>query len=122
MVQVEYELILYAARDHALAREFVDYEHWMEARLAASLEALGAPRPIDAARTLIDQVRGFELERLIRTDAQFEDQKRRLRLVMEALINHRQSKTPASRQARRARESSRSRRTHHNRGGARHRF
>ena len=51
MVHVEYELMLYAARDHELAREFIDHERGMEARLAAALEALGAQRPVDAART-----------------------------------------------------------------------
>jgi len=107
MVQVEYELIVYAARDPEIAREFNAYERWMEARLAASLEALGAPRPMDASRTLIDLVRGFELERLTHTGAQFEDLERRLRLVMEALINDRQSSAPTGRQARRARASNR---------------
>src|SRR5208283_3688649 len=81
MVRVEYELILYAAHDSALAREFNAYERWMEAELAASLEALGAPRPIDAARTTIDVVRGFEIERLTHNGAQLEDLKRRLKLV-----------------------------------------
>jgi DNA-binding transcriptional regulator YbjK len=104
MVRVEYELILYAARDPELAREFNAYERWMEARLAASLEALGSPRPIDAARTIIDLVRGFEIERLTHSGAQVEDLERRLRLVIEALINERETKV-TSRQARRTRES-----------------
>src|SRR5215831_8248612 len=93
MVRVEYELILYAARDPALAREFNGYERWMEVRLAGSLEAIGAPRPIDAARTIIDVVRGFEIERLTHTGAQLGDLERRLRLVIDALINERPAKT-----------------------------
>jgi DNA-binding transcriptional regulator YbjK len=109
MVRVEYELILYAARDPELAREFNAYERWMEARLAAALEDLGAPRPIDAARTIIDLVRGFELERLTHTGAQFENLERRLSLVIDALINERQVQAPATRRARRARESNRRR-------------
>ena len=106
MVQVEYELILYAARHPEIAREFNAYERWMEASLASSLEVLGAPRPIDAARTIIDVVRGFEIERLTHPEAKLEDLVRRLRLVIHALINERPANVPSSRnQPRRVRES-----------------
>ena len=89
IVPLEYELILYARRDPEIARDFIAYERWMEARLAAALEALGAPRPFDAARTIIDVVRGFEIERLTHPEAQLEDLERRLRLVIHALIKER---------------------------------
>jgi TetR/AcrR family transcriptional regulator, regulator of biofilm formation and stress response len=91
MVRAEYELILYAARDPVLAREFNAYERWMETRLASSLETLGAPRPIDAARTIIDVVRGFEIERLTHSGAELDDLERRLRLVIAALLNERET-------------------------------
>jgi DNA-binding transcriptional regulator YbjK len=111
IVRVEYELILYAARDPALAREFNAYERWMEARLTAALEELGATRPVDAARTIIDVVRGFEIERLTHTGAQLEDLKRRLSLVIEALISERSASDTAvgTRRSRRVRESNRRR-------------
>jgi TetR/AcrR family transcriptional regulator, regulator of biofilm formation and stress response len=111
IVRVEYELILYAARDPALAREFNAYERWMEARLTAALEELGAARPVDAARTIIDVVRGFEIERLTHTGAQLEDLKRRLSLVIEALISERSASDTAAgnRRSRRVRESNRRR-------------
>ncbi|HEY2486162.1 MAG TPA: TetR family transcriptional regulator [Candidatus Binataceae bacterium] len=111
IVRVEYELILYAARDPALAREFNAYERWMEARLTAALEELGAARPVDAARTIIDVVRGFEIERLTHTGAQLEDLKRRLSLVIEALISERSASDTAvgNRRSRRVRESNRRR-------------
>jgi TetR/AcrR family transcriptional regulator, regulator of biofilm formation and stress response len=106
MVRVEYELILYAARDPALAREFNAYERWMETKLAASLETLGAPRPIDAARMIVDVVRGFEIERLTHPNADLKNLERRLRLVIEALIHERSDKEGARRkQSRRVRES-----------------
>ena len=89
MVRVEYELILYAVREPELAREFNAYERWMEAKLAGLLEAIGAPRPIDAARTIIDMARGFEIERLTHPGAQLEDLQRRLRVVIDALVNER---------------------------------
>ena len=94
MVRVEYELILYAARDALLAREFNDYERSLEAELARALETLGAPRPIDAARTLIDLVRGFEIERLTYEEAEVAQLERRLRLVVDALINERRTSSP----------------------------
>ncbi len=85
LVRAEYELILYAAQDEALAREFAAYERSLEVQLAARLERLGATRPIDASRTLIDLVRGFELERFTRPDADFDDLRRRLLPVVTAL-------------------------------------
>jgi DNA-binding transcriptional regulator YbjK len=104
MVRLEYELILYAARDPALAREFNDHERRIQTGIAASLEALGAPRPIDAARTIIDQVRGFEIERLTQPNTGLEALERRIRLVVDAVVNAR-----PTRRARRARESNRRR-------------
>ncbi len=106
LVRVEYELILYAARDRALAREFNSYERWMETKLAASLETLGAPRPIDAARTIIDVVRGFEIERFTHPEADLKNLEKRLRLVIEALISERSKNDGLTRkQSRRVRES-----------------
>jgi hypothetical protein len=57
-------LILYAANDPVLAREFRAYQQGLEAGLAKILERLGIHRPLDAARTIVDLGRGFELERL----------------------------------------------------------
>ena len=111
MIRVEYELILYAARDPSLAREFNDYERKLEAGLARSLEILGAPRPIDAARTLIDLVRGFEIERLTYEDAETGQLERRLRLVVEALINERPTYRSPDRVARRVHKPNSKRRS-----------
>jgi DNA-binding transcriptional regulator YbjK len=85
LVLAEYELILYAARDAVLAQDFNAYERGLEARLAGPLERLGADRPVDAARTVIELMRGFELERLTRPDTSTEDLRRRLEIVVYAL-------------------------------------
>ncbi|MGO9452763.1 MAG: TetR/AcrR family transcriptional regulator [Candidatus Binataceae bacterium] len=85
LARAEYELILYAARDESLAREFNAYERSLEIHLAARLERMGAARPIDSARTVIDLVRGFELERFTHPGAEFADLRRRLLPVLEAL-------------------------------------
>src|SRR5215469_6681693 len=110
MVRVEYELILYAVREPELAREFNAYERWMETKLAGSLEAIGTPRPIDAARTIIDVARGFEIERLTHAGARLEDLQRRLSLVIDALINER-SAAPRNLPRLRAQEAGRRRRS-----------
>ncbi len=85
LVLAEYELILFAARDAVLAQDFNAYERGLEAQLAGPLERLGADRPVDAARTVIELMRGFELERLTRPDTSTEDLRRRLGVVVCAL-------------------------------------
>jgi len=89
LVLAEYELILFAARDAILAQDFNAYERGLEAQLAGPLEDLGADRPMDAARTVIELMRGFELERLTRPSASIEDLRRRLELVICALTGSR---------------------------------
>jgi DNA-binding transcriptional regulator YbjK len=86
MLRAEYEMILYAARDEAVSREFVAWERGLEARLGATFEALGASRPIAAARTIIEMVRGFELERLARPTDPIDDLQYRLSVVINALV------------------------------------
>jgi TetR/AcrR family transcriptional regulator, regulator of biofilm formation and stress response len=85
-IRAEYEMILYAARDQAVAREFLAWERSLEARAAAMLEPLGAPRPFDGGRTLVDLVRGFELERLAGREGGEQDLRRRLGAVVAGLI------------------------------------
>jgi DNA-binding transcriptional regulator YbjK len=85
LVLAEYELILYAARDPVLAQDFNAYERGLEAQLAGPLERLGADRPVEAARTVIGLMRGFELERLTRPHTSAEELRRRLEFVVCAL-------------------------------------
>jgi DNA-binding transcriptional regulator YbjK len=85
-VIVEYELMLRAARDPALAADFRRYERALTSGLAEALEALGAPQPFDAARTLIALVRGFELDGLTRPDADIGELARRLAPIVEQAL------------------------------------
>ena len=87
LVLAEYELILYAARDPVLAQDFNAYERGIEAQLAGPLERLGAGRPVEAARTVIGLMRGFELERLTRPNTSAEDLRRRIEAVVSALTS-----------------------------------
>lgn len=86
MVLAEYALILHAARDPQIAREFAAWERNLEARLAASLEAMGADRPLNAARTVLHLVRGFELQHLAHRVEHHSDLADRLTSVVEALV------------------------------------
>jgi DNA-binding transcriptional regulator YbjK len=88
--RAEYELILFSARDPLLGREFLAYERALEAGLAVVLERLDVRRPHDAARTIIDMVRGFELERFAHAHADPEDLRRRVRTFVDALAPPRQ--------------------------------
>ena len=93
MVRTEYEMILYAARDPQLWREVSEWERSLEARLAASFERLGAARPVEAARTTINLVRGFELEKLSRPADIADDLRRRLTILINALIREEPTRT-----------------------------
>ncbi|MBW2458975.1 MAG: TetR family transcriptional regulator [Deltaproteobacteria bacterium] len=84
-VRAEYELILYASRDEALAEAFGSWERDTTARVAEVLERLGAARPFSAARTLMELVRGFELVRLVRAHGE-DELEGRLREVLAAAL------------------------------------
>jgi DNA-binding transcriptional regulator YbjK len=86
MVRAEYEMILHAARDEQVAREFAGWERNLEARLAAPLEAMGARRPLRAARTVLHQVRGYELEQIGRHTEPLDELRERLIFAINALI------------------------------------
>ncbi|MBM3141339.1 MAG: TetR family transcriptional regulator, partial [Chloroflexi bacterium] len=85
LIVVEYELIVRAARDAVLAREVAAYERNLGARLAEGLERLGVAQSLDAARTLIALVRGFEIDCLTRAAPPLGTLRARLELVLGAL-------------------------------------
>ncbi len=82
----EFELTLFAARDPELALELHAWQDAMAADLAEALEFLGAPRPFDAARSVIQMVRGYEQEQLTRHEARSNDLRRRLRTQINAFL------------------------------------
>jgi DNA-binding transcriptional regulator YbjK len=85
LIVVEYELIVRAARDPLLAREVAAYERNLAARLAEGLERLGVAQSLDAARTLVALVRGFEIDCLTHAAPPLETLRARLELVLAAL-------------------------------------
>ena len=86
MMLAEYELTLFAARDSEVADALHEWDAAMMAELARTLESLGCARPFDAAKTLLHMMRGHELDSLSRHDADPEDLRRRLTVVITALI------------------------------------
>ncbi len=85
LVRAEYELILFAAKDAELGRVVSRWEARVVGSVAAALERAGSPRPTEAARTLINFVRGFELERLVKPKLGLVEFERRLSPLLRAL-------------------------------------
>lgn len=115
LIVVEYELIVRAARDPALAREVNAYERALAARLGEALERLGVARSFEAARTLIALVRGFELECLTQPDPEVGALQARLETVLAALAPagarpHRSATSSATAAKRGVRSGARARR------------
>ena len=84
-VLAEYELLLYAARHESLAVRSRRWEAAQRRSLAAMLEAVGAERADDGARTLIALIRGIELERLASPKRRV-DVRGRVRDVVSGLV------------------------------------
>ncbi len=82
----EYELTLFAARDSEVADALHAWDAMMIAELARSLEPLGCARPFDAGKTLLHMMRGHELDSLSRHGVDAEDLRRRLHVVIAALV------------------------------------
>ncbi len=89
LLRAEYEMIVHASRDEQVARAYAGWERGLESRLAAPLEALGAERPLAAARTILHLVRGYELEQLAHHAEDASEFRSRLRSVVEMLVSAR---------------------------------
>jgi DNA-binding transcriptional regulator YbjK len=106
LVLAEYELNLFAVRNPELAEEIRAWQRTMVSLVAERLEELGAERPIDAGRTLVAALRGFELDRLTHAEQSFEEFRRRLEALLRGLLpvrpqpaNRQRLKRPAGRGA-----------------------
>lgn len=86
MVLAEYELTLFAARDTEIADALHAWDAFMLGHLARAFETMDAPRPFDAARTVLHMMRGHELDSLSRHDTDAEGLRRRLTVVVSALV------------------------------------
>jgi DNA-binding transcriptional regulator YbjK len=86
LVLAEYELILYAARNETLAREYRAWQRNLVGGMATVLEACGAHRPSEAARVVVGVCRAFELEQLTHPRNSPSQLERRLNLLLPALV------------------------------------
>ena len=85
LVRAEYELLLYARRDPELAQMVANWEANMVAALAAVLREAGIHQPTAWAHTLVNFLRGFEIERLVKPGLGREQFVQRLTPLLEAL-------------------------------------
>ena len=86
LILAEYELILCAARNDALAREYRAWQRSLVGGLTTVLEACGAPRPSEAARIVVGVCRAFELDQLTHPSQGPSQLKRRLDLLLPGLV------------------------------------
>ena len=92
LLAAEYELILYASRNDALAREYQRWQRRMESEIAQVLEEQGATRPREAARIIMGLTRAFELSCLTEPNKKPADLGRQLERVLPALVGrHRET-------------------------------
>lgn len=64
-IRAEHEMLLYATTDTELAIHVRDWEARWVGHFASDLEAAGWARPVETARTVINLIRGYEIERLL---------------------------------------------------------
>lgn len=82
----EFELTLFAARDAELATILHAFDAAVTARLAEALGALGAQAPEDAGRTILQLIRGYQLDQLSLPAVDRDAFRRRLAVVLAAFL------------------------------------
>ena len=82
----EYELILYAARNDALGREYRAWPHRLVEHFAPVLETAGAAEPVETAKLVLGIFCAFELECLTHRKTRPEALRTRLELVLPSLL------------------------------------
>jgi TetR/AcrR family transcriptional regulator, regulator of biofilm formation and stress response len=101
----EYELILAAARDPALARALDEWDRMLVAELGALAERVGCPTPFSMALSLHELVRGFQLKALSLSEPNFDDLEKRIARLLAAC----RAKPPESKRAQTAKPKRRKR-------------
>lgn len=85
-IAADFELMLFASRDSKLQAMYLEWEFKILTEFALALGYLGASSPERAARILIRQIRGFELDGLIHTDSKLQQFEQDLQLLMPQLL------------------------------------
>jgi AcrR family transcriptional regulator len=90
LLRAEYELILFASTDPALAAELLAFEDRLLGQLAQMLEGLGVAMPFEAARIALHLGRGVEIHTLNREGPDLELVRRQLGKIWSAVVEARQ--------------------------------
>ena len=83
----EYELTLFAARDAHVAESLHRWDETIIKQVTKYLKALGSSRARESAQTILNLMRGYELDRLTRHRLDSANFRKRLRVVVSALVN-----------------------------------
>lgn len=94
-IRAEYEMLLYASTDTDLATQVRGWDARWVGHIAGDLEASGWTRPVDTARTVMNLIRGFEIERLLNPHLDSGDFQRRLETVLTPNSGHPWNSRPA---------------------------
>ncbi len=87
LIRAEHEMLLYATTDSQLATQVRVWDTRWVGHIAGDLEAAGWPQPVRTARTLMNLIRGYELERLLNPQLEVEEFQRRLDSVLAHRIH-----------------------------------
>jgi len=88
LAAIEYEMILFAARDPDMRMRVAAWSRTLESWLSDPLEQLGAQRPLEAARVLVAACRGSEFEVMSRGQGLSKEQfSGRINLLLDALLS-----------------------------------
>lgn len=82
LIRAEHEMLLYASTDNDLAAHVRAWDTRVVGHMAGDLEAAGWPFAVATARTLVNLIRGYELERLLDRKLEVDEFKRRLDTVL----------------------------------------
>ncbi len=88
MLLTEYELTLFAARNPKIAAALHNWDEFLLESMANTMKSLGASKPKDAARTILNLIRGYELDSLSKHKLDSVGFRRRLTSVVSALVSH----------------------------------
>jgi AcrR family transcriptional regulator len=88
-IRAEHEMLLFASTDSQLASEVRAWDTRVVGQVAGDLEAAGWPRAVETARTLLNLIRGYELERLLDPRLEVDEFRRRLDSILTPRIQAR---------------------------------
>ena len=86
MLLAEYEMTLYAARDDHVASGLHQWDKTNLKKISDVLRKLGSKKPKEAAQTILNLMRGYELDRLSRHTLDSKNFRARLEVVVTALV------------------------------------